>query len=106
MMQAPDLPLWAAIITGLTVIVGALFTLIGTLGLFRLGNFFERIHAPTLGTTFGIGFILVGSVVALSVLQNRPIVHEILLLLFVTVTTPVTLMSLGRAALFRKNRGK
>ena len=36
-----------------------------------------------------------------SVLQSRPVLHEILIALFVTVTTPVTLMLLARAALYR-----
>jgi multicomponent K+:H+ antiporter subunit G len=36
-----------------------------------------------------------------TVLHSRPVVHEILIGIFVTVTTPVTLMLLGRAALYR-----
>ena len=36
-----------------------------------------------------------------SVLQTRPVLHELLIAVFVTVTTPVTLMILVRAALFR-----
>ena len=36
-----------------------------------------------------------------TVLESRPVLHESLLLVFVTVTTPVTLMLLARAALFR-----
>ena len=36
-----------------------------------------------------------------SALQTRPVLHEFLIIVFVTVTTPVTLMILVRAALFR-----
>jgi multicomponent K+:H+ antiporter subunit G len=36
-----------------------------------------------------------------SVLQTRLVVHEVLIGIFVVVTTPVTLMLLGRAALHR-----
>ena len=36
-----------------------------------------------------------------SVLEARPVVHEILIAIFVTLTTPVTLMLLARAALHR-----
>lgn len=36
-----------------------------------------------------------------TVLGTRPVVHEILVGIFVTVTTPVTLMLLARAALHR-----
>lgn len=106
MSPVPDLPLWAAIIVSLAVLVGAAFSLIGAVGLLRLGSFFERLHPPTLASTFGAGFILIGSVVALWVTEGRPMIHQFLLLVFVTVTTPVTMMSLGRAALFRKTSGE
>ena len=59
-------------------------------------------HAPTLGTTLGAGCILVASMVCFSVLQTRPVLHEILIAIFVTVTTPVTLMLLVRATLNRE----
>lgn len=101
MIQAPDLPLWAAIIVGLLVIMGAGITFIGALGLLRLDNFYERIHPPTLGTTLGTGCILVASILCFSVLHSRPLVHEVLIALFLTLTTPVTLMLLARAALYR-----
>ncbi len=106
MSAVPELPLWAAIVVSVAVLTGCVFTLIGAIGLLRLGSFFERLHPPTLGTTFGAGFILVGSVVALWLIEGRPMLHQFLLLVFVTVTTPVTMMSLGRAALFRRNTGE
>jgi multicomponent K+:H+ antiporter subunit G len=37
-----------------------------------------------------------------SALATRPILHEVLILVFVTITTPITLMILVRAALFRE----
>lgn len=83
------------------VLVGAAFTLVGSLGLVRLSTFYERVHAPTLGTTLGTGCIAAASIVYFSALQTRPVVHELLIVLFVIVTTPVTLMILARAALFR-----
>ena len=101
MIQAPDLPGWAAFLVALLVLLGAGTTLVGSLGLLRLGTFYERVHAPTLGTTLGTGFILLGSMICFSVIQSRPLVHELLIAAFVTVTTPVTLMLLARAALYR-----
>ena len=101
MIQAPDLPLWAAIIVGLLVLLGASITLIGTLGLLRLDNFYDRIHPPTLGSTLGTACILIASMVCFSALHSRPMVHEILIAIFVTLTTPITLMLLARAALYR-----
>jgi multicomponent K+:H+ antiporter subunit G len=101
MNAAGDLPAWAALLTAVLVLAGAAVTLIGSFGLLRLGNFYARVHAPTLGATFGMGSILVGSALSFSMLETRPIVHEILIAVFVTLTTPVTLMLLVRAALYR-----
>jgi multicomponent K+:H+ antiporter subunit G len=95
------LPGWAAIVTGMLVLLGALLTLVGALGLLRFENFYRRVHAPTLGTTLGAGSILIGSMVFFTVLQSRPVVHEMLITVFLTVTTPVTLMFLVRAAFAR-----
>ncbi|SCY70602.1 monovalent cation/H(+) antiporter subunit G [Microvirga guangxiensis] len=96
-----DFPDWAAWLVALCVLAGSAVTLIGSIGLLRLGNFYARVHAPTLGATFGMGAILVGSALFFSVLETRPVVHEILIAVFVTCTTPVTLMLLARAALYR-----
>lgn len=101
MIDAPDLPLWAAIAVGFFVLLGASITLIGVLGLLRLDNFYERVHAPTLGTTMGTMCILLASSICCSTLHTRPMMHEILIAVFVTLTTPVTLMLLARAALYR-----
>lgn len=101
-MNTPgELPAWAALLTAFFVLLGSAVTLIGSCGLLRLGNFYARVHAPTLGTTLGVGSILIGSALFFSVLEARPIIHEILIAVFVTLTTPVTLMLLVRAALYR-----
>ena len=98
MIEAPDLPGWAALLTALFLTIGAGLTLIGSLGLLRLGDFYQRVHAPTLGTTLGTGAILIGSMICFSVLETRPILHEVLIALFVTVTTPVTFILLVKSA--------
>ena len=101
MIQAPDLPLWAALIVGLLVLAGAGITLIGSLGLLRLNSFFDRVHAPTLGSSMGAMLIVLASIVCFSVLRGRPSLHELLIALFLTATAPVAFMLLARSALFR-----
>ncbi|MGD9538654.1 MAG: monovalent cation/H(+) antiporter subunit G [Alphaproteobacteria bacterium] len=98
MMHEIDLPAWAAWLTALLVVLGAGLTLIGSFGLIRLGDFFQRVHAPTLGTTLGAGALLLASMICFSVLETRLVLHEALLAVFVTVTTPVTLILLVKAA--------
>ena len=50
--------------------VGAAVTLVGSLGLLRLGSFYERVHAPTLGTTLGTGCIAIASMIYFTVLAD------------------------------------
>jgi len=99
--HAGDLPDWAALLVSLFLVIGSGLALIGTIGFLRLKTFYERIHAPTLGTSWGTGGIVMASMIFFTVLATRPVVHEILIGIFVTVTTPVTLMLLARAALHR-----
>ncbi|MFK0160929.1 monovalent cation/H(+) antiporter subunit G [Rhizobium sp. NPDC090279] len=102
-MSAPfeNIPLWAAIPVGGLLVVGAFLTLVGAIGFLRLGTFYERIHAPTLGTSGGIGAIMIASMVFFSISTRTLVIHELLIGIFVTVTTPVTFMLLARAALHR-----
>ena len=95
------LPVWAALLTSMLSLLGAGLTLIGAVGTLRFGNFFERVHAPTLGTSWGTGAMVLASIVCFSALGSRPVLHELLIGGFITATTPVTLMLLARAALYR-----
>jgi multicomponent K+:H+ antiporter subunit G len=101
MSGTAHLPAWAALLVALLLLLGAAITLIGSIGLLRFKTFYERVHAPTLGTTLGTGCIVLASMIYFSVLQVRPVLHEMLIAVLVTVTTPITLMILVRAALFR-----
>ena len=84
---------------GALILLGALLAFAGSLGLVRLKTFYERVHPPTMGTTLGTGLILIGSMLHFSALEGRPVLHEILIGVFMTLNTPVTYMLLVRAAL-------
>jgi multicomponent K+:H+ antiporter subunit G len=99
--HAAELPAWAALAVALLLLLGAGLALVGSFGLLRLRGFYERVHAPTLATTLGIGSVLAASMLFFSLLQSRFVLHEILIAVFMVVTTPVTLMLLTRAALYR-----
>lgn len=101
MTHLAELPGWVALIIAFFLLVGAALTLIGSIGLLQLHSFYDRIHAPTLGTSWGTAGIVMASMILFSVLGSRPILHEFLIGVFITVTTPVTLMLLGRATLYR-----
>lgn len=101
MIDAASMPEWAAILVSVLVLAGAIVTLIGTIGLARFADFYQRIHAPTLGTSLGGALVLLGSAIYSSVALGYPVGHEALVFAFILVTTPVTLMLLARAAYYR-----
>lgn len=101
MTHLDRLPPAIALLVAFLVALGTLLTLLGTIGLVRLPSFYERMHAPTLGTSWGAAGILLGSMLMFSMLGSRTVIHEIFLGLLIMLTMPVTLMVLGRAALHR-----
>ena len=104
MTHAADLPLWGALPVALLLLLGAALELTGSIGLLRLRGFYERVHAPTLGTTLGIDCVLLASMLFFSVLRSRFVLHEVLITVLMVITTPVTLMLPARAALHRDRR--
>lgn len=101
MTQLPDLPVWIMLPVALLLVMGSTLTLLGAFGLVHLKSFYDRIHAPTLGTSWGTAAILLASLLTWSWVQDRVFLHELAIGVSVMVTTPVTLMFLGRAALHR-----
>jgi multicomponent K+:H+ antiporter subunit G len=98
------LPVWLTIPIVFFLIVGGLIILIGTLGLLRLPNFYQRCHGPAVMITFGAGSILIASMLFFSGLESRPVIHELLITIFVFLTAPITAMLIMRAAVYRDLR--
>lgn len=100
-MSPADMPLWAALPAALLLVCGGLLTVVGSLGLLRLDAFYARIHAPTMGSTLGTGCVLLASMLTSSAIAGRPVIHELLITVFILITSPVTAMLLMRAAMYR-----
>ncbi|MEH3116133.1 MAG: monovalent cation/H(+) antiporter subunit G [Methylorubrum populi] len=100
-MTGADLSAWAAGLVVLLALTGAGFSLTGALGLIRLETFYERVHAPTLGATLGSVLILTGSMLLLSLVEGHVVLRDALIGLFITITTPMTMLLLARAAAHR-----
>jgi len=97
-MTTEAIPLWASVPAAILLIIGGLLTLIGAIGLVRLPTFFARMHPPTMGGTLGTGCVLIASMLVSSATLHRPVIHEILITLFVVMTAPVTAILLMQAA--------
>lgn len=101
MNPAADVPLAVALVIAAALLSGALLTLAGAIGLVRLRSFYQRVHPPTLGASMGMFLILCSSILFFSVARGQVVIHEILIAVFLTLTTPISLMLVVRAALAR-----
>lgn len=104
MNNIQDVPAWAALPISVLLIVGGSIIFIGALGLMRLPNFYQRIHGPAITITLGAGCTLLASMLYFSVLQSRPVIHEVVISAFILLTAPVVSMLIMRAAVYRDLR--
>jgi multicomponent K+:H+ antiporter subunit G len=91
-------PFWAEIVIAALALFGAAFTLIGSWGLAKLGDFGKRLHGPTKATTLGVGCVLLASMLWFG-LTGTPSLHELLITLFLFCTAPVSAHLLIKAAM-------
>ncbi|MCP3138820.1 monovalent cation/H(+) antiporter subunit G [Pyxidicoccus xibeiensis] len=96
-----SLPPWVDVVTAVLVVTAALLALTGSLGLVRLRGFFQRVHAPTLGSTGACWLLTLSTALQFSFVREQFYVHALLIALFITLTAPITTVFLSRAALFR-----
>jgi multicomponent K+:H+ antiporter subunit G len=97
-LTEPATPLLDWLIAALLV-TGALFALVGSIGLVKFGDFYRRLHGPTKATTLGVGGVLLASALFFSRLGGAPSLHELLVTAFLFVTAPVSAQMLVKAAL-------
>ena len=85
-------------------ILGGVIILSGAFGLLRLRDFYQRIHGPAITVTLGAGCVILASMILFSALQSRPVLHELLISVFILLTSPVVAMLIMRAAVYRDLR--
>lgn len=95
---------WLECVIGFFLVGGALFALVGAIGLARLPDFFTRVHAPTMGTTLGVAGTIIGSVIYFSVTRAMLVPHELIISMFLFITAPVTGHLLAKVAILLKVR--
>ncbi|MBG6434619.1 Na+/H+ antiporter subunit G [Pseudomonas aeruginosa] len=111
-MTGEPLSLWLEIIVSAFLLLGSAFVLIGAIGLYRLRDFFMRLHGPTKATTLGVGGVIVASLIYFSNRQAGIRLHELLISLFLFISAPVSAYMLAKAAVLqqlpleKKTRGK
>ncbi|MBB5021200.1 Na+/H+ antiporter subunit G [Desulfurispira natronophila] len=86
------------IIVSFFLLLGAFFALAGSIGLYRLKDFFTRLHGPTKATTLGVGSMAVASAIYFSFHLEGISLHEVLITFFLFVTAPISAHFLAKAA--------
>ena len=77
---------------------GGFFIFVGGLGLFRMPDFYTRIHAASLTDTMGAGMILIGLMLQSGWTLNSA--KLVMILVFIFLTSPTSTHALAKAALF------
>ena len=97
-MMAP----FSEIVVALLLLASGAVVLAAALGLWRLPDFFARMHAPALASTLAAWIVTLASIVHFSVRAGELSLHVWLIIIILSITAPVTTIVLARAALFRR----
>lgn len=81
------------------LVVGGIFGLVGSFGLVKLPDQMTRLHAPTKAATLGVGGILIASALWFFGFGERASWHELLIVIFLFLTAPITGLMIAKTNL-------
>lgn len=84
------------------IVAGGFFLLVGSIGLIKLPDLMARLHAPTKGTTLGVGSMLIASMLYFWFVAQAPSLHELVITLFLFITAPLTANFIAKAYLHER----
>jgi multicomponent Na+:H+ antiporter subunit G len=85
------------ILTGICLLAGSVFAIIGGIGILRLPDLFARMHGAGITDTLGAGLILLGLMIEGGV--SLVTVKLIMILVFLWISSPTSTHALARSAL-------
>ena len=89
------------VVVSLLLLASGALVLTAALGLWRLEDFFLRMHAPALANTLASWAVALASVVYFTAGSGRLALHQWVIVILLCITVPVTTALVARAALFR-----
>lgn len=87
----------AELVIAVLLVAGGFFGLVGSWGLVKFPDAMTRLHAPTKAATLGVGCILIASMLDHRLVTGTWSWHEMLIALFVALTSPVTALFLAKS---------
>lgn len=98
------MPALADILVAALLMCSGVVVLVAALGLWRLPDFFLRMHAPALASTLGAWIVTLASILHFSTRGAGLSLHVWLIIIVLSISAPVTTIVLARAALFRRRQ--
>lgn len=94
-------PWWIDALVALLLVTSGVFALAAAWGVLRLRNFYQRMHPPALAFVWAAWCVTLAAIVHFSAATGALALHSWIIIVLLSITTPVTAMLLARAALFR-----
>jgi multicomponent K+:H+ antiporter subunit G len=105
MMMPAGVSLWAEIPVALLLMLSGIFTLTAAIGVVRFKTFFQRMHPPALAFSLSAWCVTLASIIYFSAQDGKLSLHAWLIIIFLSLTVPVTTILLARTELFRRRIG-
>ncbi|MEQ8367344.1 MAG: Na+/H+ antiporter subunit G [Roseicyclus sp.] len=96
----------AELLIALSLVVSGIFGFVGSYGLVKLKDSVQRLHAPTKATTLGVGGVLIASMLYFYLDTGHISVHELLIMVFLFLTAPITANFIAKAYMARNIKRK
>ncbi len=95
---------WIVIPASVLIVISGLLVLTASIGMVRVNNFLPRTHIQAIIYSTALWSLLLASLLLTFNLQDRTFLHEILIGLFIFITSPVSTVLLVRSFVLREER--
>jgi multicomponent K+:H+ antiporter subunit G len=96
----------AEILISAFLVIAGIFGLVGSLGMIKLQETMQRLHAPTKATTLGVGGVLIASMLYFGLVKGQLSFHELMITLFLFLTAPISANFIAKTFLQANMRAK
>jgi multicomponent K+:H+ antiporter subunit G len=97
-----QLSLWVEVPVAMLLAASGVLVLSAGIGVLRFRSFFMRMHPPALAFSLSAWCVTLATIVYFSALERALSLHAWLIIIFLSMTVPVTTTLLARTDLFRQ----
>ncbi|WP_439520093.1 Na+/H+ antiporter subunit G [Hydrogenophaga sp.] len=104
--MSAQLPVWVEWSVALLLALSGVFTLSAAIGVARFKSFFQRMHPPALAFSISAWCVTLATIIYFSVQGEKLALNAWLIIIFLSLTVPVTTILLARTELFRRRTSR